>query len=195
MLELRCPKCGSTRIHHGYNQAPLYKRVCGFQNLLCNGCNLLFTAFVWPGAVKQTSRRKRKPRTHLVETSQSRAHTHDALHSARAEVIVDDLEEAVNRLNAPVVAEPVAAPPQIVELKVVAPAREMAAAETATPRPRHEKKEAPARRAGVTDYTRFGFYYSSLYLKSKFGLRKATNSLDMKFRWRNWWHWQRSRAE
>ena len=64
-----------------------------------------------------------------------------------------------------------------------------------SPRRRHEKKETPARRAGVTDYTRFGFYYSSLYLKSKFGLRKATNSLDMKFRWRNWWHWQRSRAE
>ena len=273
MFELQCPKCRSTRIHHGYEPAPFYKRALGFQNLLCNGCNLLFTAFAWPGAIKQQSRRKRRPaknfadahaevqetlvqaRTqaettkgqtapHLVSSLSEKAMDFDAIHLPGKETppakttapdlvalpdpaIYLEIAETVRKPRPQKVKSPkikarrtkapagaaseagfIAGAPVTSQLNkpahsvapettptAVAPAR-TGAAKTA----RHKRKESkrPAavseRSASIFDYARFGIYYSGLYVKNKFGARQSSHPMEVKFRWRNWWHRERTKA-
>lgn len=271
MFKLYCPKCGSSRIHRGYSPAPFYKRLFLFQNLLCNGCNLLFTGFVWPGTVEQQSRRKRKPRNSVVENSPQLQKTQSTLQSARAAVIsgtaaegkapvlpVSETEpksaEAVSwqpvivpappeaaRITSftahravlspvPTVAEtvidadageaedfpfavhPPAPPPALTVVSEahdaqvnpettpvsIRKAEGIAIAPTANPARRQRKKTSSgttseSRRPGLFDYARFGVYYAGLYAKTKIGIRDASHSLELKFRWRNWWHWQRAK--
>jgi hypothetical protein len=219
MLQLKCPKCGSTRIHYGYNQSPIYKRVFGIQNLLCNGCNLLFTAFALPGAIKQHSRRKRRHSNHLVENSEQRAKTRTALDLAYIERAIDALGTDVARKQ-PVTAAQGLAPPVLPAMSeprqtsvetplkqmistVAGETREASASGSATEaHPRHKRRrsktpaqEAAPRSANVADYARFGVFYTGLLVKHKLGIRKTSHSLEMKFRWRNWWHWQRQKAK
>jgi transposase-like protein len=56
-----CPKCGSSRIRHGYAYDPLIVRMLGFRELLCDGCNLRFRGFVIPGTLPKSGRHKKKP--------------------------------------------------------------------------------------------------------------------------------------
>ncbi|HYE65889.1 MAG TPA: PilZ domain-containing protein [Pyrinomonadaceae bacterium] len=43
-----CPRCQSSRIQLGFNDAPALLRFVGVQELLCNNCNLEFKGFVAP---------------------------------------------------------------------------------------------------------------------------------------------------
>lgn len=40
-----CPRCQSTRIQRGYNDATIVLQVAGFRELLCNNCGLEFKGF------------------------------------------------------------------------------------------------------------------------------------------------------
>jgi hypothetical protein len=40
-----CPRCQSTRVQRGYNDAAIVLRVAGFRELLCNNCGLEFKGF------------------------------------------------------------------------------------------------------------------------------------------------------
>jgi hypothetical protein len=201
MFSLRCPKCRSSRIHHGYSQAPIYKRIFGVQNLLCNGCNLLFTAFAWPGAVKQQSRRKRKNGARHSGAEASPVADAPGLKPPSG----DEAETEISATNFNASEEPAAEPmvaetPLTTTSEAIFAARETLrdeAGENAShERRKHEKRprESVGEGAGVLDYARFGFYYSGLYVKYKLGIRKTTHSMEMAFRWKNWWHWQRNRT-
>ena len=61
MISQRCPKCRSSRIRRGYRPTPLWRKIFGIYNLLCNDCNLLFKGFAVPGTVPKHSRKKRPP--------------------------------------------------------------------------------------------------------------------------------------
>lgn len=279
MFKLSCPKCRSSRIHRGYTPAPFYKRLLLMQNLLCNGCNLLFTAFVWPGTLEQHSRRKRKPRNGIVENSRQVQQTQATIKAARrtvedtdkprsaalenfAPVSLKPVEEAsvwqvaprsaalteaeplransfsgprVALASAPVrengnqphsltlpdkeLALPALTPDELGSLaspsvpaaasvrEKLASSREQRDAQPATllttdthghRAKSHRRKSSVAetdkREPGLLDYARFSLYYMRLCAKSKLGLQTTGHSLEVKFRWRNWWHWQRSRA-
>lgn len=62
MISQRCPKCKSSRIRRGYSHTPLFFRIFGLYNLLCDSCNLLFRGFAVPGTVPKpgSSRSKRR---------------------------------------------------------------------------------------------------------------------------------------
>lgn len=40
-----CPRCQSTRVQRGYNDAAIVLQVAGFRELLCNNCGLEFKGF------------------------------------------------------------------------------------------------------------------------------------------------------
>ncbi len=46
MFKQTCPRCQSTRIQLGFNEAPMMLYLVGMRELLCNNCNLEFKAFV-----------------------------------------------------------------------------------------------------------------------------------------------------
>jgi hypothetical protein len=48
-----CPRCRSKRVQLGFNDPPLILRMLGFNEILCNNCNLEFKGFALPGAVKR----------------------------------------------------------------------------------------------------------------------------------------------
>ena len=70
---LRCPKCASKRIRRGYGQPPLYLRLLGIRELLCNECNLIFRAFVLPGMMPKSSRGKQARRKQKVKSGKTEA--------------------------------------------------------------------------------------------------------------------------
>lgn len=88
MFRQRCPRCKSSRIQYGYNDAPLRLRLVGVNELLCNNCNLEFRGFALPGTLKREAssraetgdNRRRAPRfkarlpvsISLVEVDQTR---------------------------------------------------------------------------------------------------------------------------
>ena len=55
-----CPRCGSSRIRHGYGRERFGLRLIGVRELLCNHCNLSFTRFVLPGMMPKSSHRSKK---------------------------------------------------------------------------------------------------------------------------------------
>jgi len=55
-----CPRCGSTRVRHGYGRERFGLRLIGVRELLCNHCNLSFTRFVLPGMMPKSSHRSKK---------------------------------------------------------------------------------------------------------------------------------------
>ena len=59
-----CPRCGSTRVRHGYGRERFGLRLIGVRELLCNQCNLSFTRFVLPGMMPKSSHRSKKHRGH-----------------------------------------------------------------------------------------------------------------------------------
>jgi len=59
-----CPRCGSTRVRHGYGRERFGLRLIGVRELLCNHCNLSFTRFVLPGMMPKSSHRSKKRRNH-----------------------------------------------------------------------------------------------------------------------------------
>ena len=223
MFELSCPKCGSSRIHRGYSQAPLYKRVFGWQNLLCNGCNLLFTAFAWPGTIQSQSRRKRKAH----EDSTRQQETQSVLRGAAESVTPAGLRQALRReaaevppfvLSAVSPSDVAAHAPRIVRPEVAAgdsgklpepiisrqpetSVKLPVKAETRAKRATRSSGEAAETSAEVStephnwDYARFAIYYAKLYLKVKTGARQTSHSMEVKFRWRNWWHRQRMQKQ
>lgn len=56
MISQRCPKCKSKRVRRGYQKTPLFLRMIGIYELLCDDCNLLFRGLAVPGTV--STRRK-----------------------------------------------------------------------------------------------------------------------------------------
>jgi hypothetical protein len=60
MISQRCPKCKSSRIRRGYKPSPLFLRIFGIYNLLCDHCNLLFRGFAVPGTVPKHRNRKKR---------------------------------------------------------------------------------------------------------------------------------------
>lgn len=46
MFEQICPRCKSSRIQLGFNDAPIMLHLIGVRELLCNNCNLEFKRFV-----------------------------------------------------------------------------------------------------------------------------------------------------
>ena len=73
-----CPRCKSTRVQRGYNDAAIVLQVAGFRELLCNNCGLEFKGFDpfrrlprTPAKQKETNGKQRKfPRykVHLPAT-------------------------------------------------------------------------------------------------------------------------------
>ena len=59
-----CPRCGSTRVRHGYGRERFGLRLIGVRELLCNHCNLSFTRFVLPGMMPKSSHRGKKRGNH-----------------------------------------------------------------------------------------------------------------------------------
>jgi len=59
-----CPRCGSTRVRHGYGRERFGLRLIGVRELLCNHCNLSFTRFVLPGMMPKSSHRSKKRNNH-----------------------------------------------------------------------------------------------------------------------------------
>ena len=59
-----CPRCGSSRIRHGYGRERFGLRLIGVRELLCNHCNLSFTRFVLPGMMPKSSHHSKKRRNH-----------------------------------------------------------------------------------------------------------------------------------
>ena len=59
-----CPRCGSTRVRHGYGRERFGLRLIGVRELLCNHCNLSFTRFVLPGMMPKSSHRSKKRGKH-----------------------------------------------------------------------------------------------------------------------------------
>jgi len=59
-----CPRCGSTRVRHGYGRERFGLRLIGVRELLCNHCNLSFTRFVLPGMMPKSSHRSKKRGNH-----------------------------------------------------------------------------------------------------------------------------------
>jgi hypothetical protein len=53
MFKRQCPQCGSARIRRGYQDPPLFLRLLGIYQFLCDGCNLLYKGFAVPGTVPQ----------------------------------------------------------------------------------------------------------------------------------------------
>ena len=153
---------------------------------MCNGCNLLFTAFAWPGAIKQQSRRKRKTNERVAESVNAKQPAKETIAPAV-------------KVETAAIDEPGAAA-SVVEESVIAAAAP-SARETAKPPHRSRKhaktsaKSMAQRKANATDYARFGFYYSGLYVKNVLGIHKASHPLEVKYRWRNWWHLERSKAK
>src|SRR3989442_14806858 len=65
-----CPRCGSSRVRHGYGRERFGLRLIRVRELLCNHCNLSFTRFVLPGMMPKSSRHGKKRNEHEVkETS------------------------------------------------------------------------------------------------------------------------------
>lgn len=60
MISQRCPKCGSSRVRHGYTPTPIWSKVLFRYNLLCDGCNWEFKGFAVPGTVSTKPSRKPK---------------------------------------------------------------------------------------------------------------------------------------
>jgi hypothetical protein len=51
---MHCPRCKSTRIQRGYQDAPLLLRLSGGHGLLCNNCGLEFKRFKWSETFDRT---------------------------------------------------------------------------------------------------------------------------------------------
>jgi len=62
-----CPRCGSTRVRHGYGRERFGLRLIGVRELLCNHCNLSFTRFVLPGMMPKSSHRNKKRGNHEAQ--------------------------------------------------------------------------------------------------------------------------------
>lgn len=60
MFSPKCPKCFSSQIRRGYRPTPIWSKIFGRYNLLCDNCNLEFWGFAIPGTVETGARRKRK---------------------------------------------------------------------------------------------------------------------------------------
>jgi len=63
-------------VRRGYMQPNLALRLLGYHDLLCDGCNLNYRAFALPGAVPESSRRKRRRRQ--AEADAAKIHEADA---------------------------------------------------------------------------------------------------------------------
>lgn len=63
MISQRCPKCGSSRVRHGYTPTPIWSKFLFRYNLLCDGCNWEFKGFAVPGTVSTKPTRSRKRNT------------------------------------------------------------------------------------------------------------------------------------
>ena len=64
-----CPRCGSSRIRHGYGRERFGLRLIGVRELLCNHCNLSFTRFVLPGMMPKSSHRSKKRGNHEAKNA------------------------------------------------------------------------------------------------------------------------------
>lgn len=60
MISQRCPRCGSSRIRHGYRPTPIWSKILFRYNLLCDGCNWEFKGFAVPGTISSKSKKKNK---------------------------------------------------------------------------------------------------------------------------------------
>lgn len=60
MISQRCPKCGSSRVRHGYTPTPIWSKFLFRYNLLCDACNWEFKGFAVPGTVSTKPKRKAK---------------------------------------------------------------------------------------------------------------------------------------
>ena len=60
MISQRCPKCGSSRVRHGYTPTPIWAKFLFRYNLLCDACNWEFKGFAVPGTVSTKPTRNPK---------------------------------------------------------------------------------------------------------------------------------------
>jgi len=62
-------------VRRGYTQANLLLRLFGYNELLCDGCNLSYRAFALPGSIPEPSGRKRRRRQ--AEADAAKVHEAD----------------------------------------------------------------------------------------------------------------------
>jgi hypothetical protein len=77
MIMKHCPKCGSSRIRHGYSSDSLAMRFIGLRELLCDACNLRFRGFVLPGTMPASHRGKQQDNGREIENQNGNGRTRE----------------------------------------------------------------------------------------------------------------------
>jgi hypothetical protein len=85
MFTSSCPRCGSQRIQRGFYDPPLYLRLAGVFDLLCNNCNFEFRGRSLPGLHSRRPSDKKE-----VSTNQRRAPRFNAQVSVTASLMQMD---------------------------------------------------------------------------------------------------------
>lgn len=87
MISQRCPKCGSSRVRHGYTPTPIWSKFLFRYNLLCDACNWEFKGFAVPGTVStKPSRKLKKNGEKNAAQVKSRNAANESVSGARSEI-------------------------------------------------------------------------------------------------------------
>jgi hypothetical protein len=71
---MQCPRCQSTRIQRGYDDAPMLFRLGGRRELLCNNCGLEFQSFGWSAKFKRVPGKRDESNPSRRRAPRYRAH-------------------------------------------------------------------------------------------------------------------------
>lgn len=80
---MQCPRCKSSRIQRGYNDARIPLRFVGLRELLCNNCGLEFKGLDPFGRLKRAPRRERDTSRNRRRVPRYRAHLPATIHLAK----------------------------------------------------------------------------------------------------------------
>jgi PilZ domain-containing protein len=80
---MECPRCQSSRIQRGYNDARIPLRFVGLRELLCNNCGLEFKGLDPLGRLKRIARRGRDTSQNRRRVPRYRTHLPATVHLAK----------------------------------------------------------------------------------------------------------------
>jgi len=67
MISQKCPRCRSERVRLGYRPTPIWSRLIGRYNLLCDNCNWEFVGFAVPGTTSVKRKKKKNSESAAAE--------------------------------------------------------------------------------------------------------------------------------
>lgn len=94
MATQKCPRCGSSRVRHGYRPTPIWLKILFRYNLLCDSCNWEFRGFGVPGTVTTKLPRKRKKANSAASPEGSSLKSKNGEAFDEAKVGAETLEDA-----------------------------------------------------------------------------------------------------